>query len=55
MYIDSATIITIAGVLSALTAIGAAAYRVVKWFQAQEKQTKDIISIHAPHAGSDGG
>ena len=42
MYIDSATIITIAGVLSALTAIGAAAYRVVKWFQTQEKQTKDI-------------
>ena len=45
MYIDSATIITIAGVLSALTAIGAAAYRVVKWFQAQEKQTKDIEKL----------
>ncbi len=45
MYIDSATIITIAGVISALTAIGAAAYRVVKWFQAQEKQTKDIEKL----------
>ena len=45
MYIDSATIITIAGVLSALTAIGAAAYRVVKWFQTQEKQTKDIEKL----------
>ena len=45
MYIDSATIITIAGVLSALIAIGAAAYRVVKWFQAQEKQTKDIEKL----------
>ena len=45
MYIDSATIITIAGVLSALTAIGAADYRVVKWFQTQEKQTKDIEKL----------
>lgn len=45
MYIDSTTIITIAGVLSALMAIGAAAYRVVKWFQAQEKQTKDIEKL----------
>lgn len=42
MYIDSATIVTIAGVLSALVAIGAAAYKAVKWFQAQDKQTKDI-------------
>lgn len=42
MYIDSATIITIAGVLSALAAIGAAAYKVIKWIQAQDKQTKDI-------------
>lgn len=45
MYIDSAIIITVAGTLSALTAIGAAVYRVVKWFQAQEKQTKDIEKL----------
>lgn len=45
MYIDSSTIVTIAGVLGALTAIGAAAYRVIKWFQAQEKQTKDIEDV----------
>ncbi len=45
MYIDSATITTIAGVMSALIAIGAAAYKVIKWFQAQEKQTKDIEKL----------
>ncbi len=42
MYIDTTTIITVAGVLGAVTAIGAAAYRAVKWFQTQERQTKDI-------------
>lgn len=45
MYIDSTTIITVAGVLSALTAIGAAIYKVIKWFQAQKKQTNDIKDI----------
>ena len=45
MYIDSAAIITIAGVISALTAIGAAVYKVIKWFQSQEKQTKDIEKL----------
>ena len=45
MYIDSATITTIAGVMSALIAIGAAAYKVIKWFQAQEKKTKDIEKL----------
>ena len=34
MYIDSAAIITIASVLGALTAIGAVAYKIIKWFQA---------------------
>jgi len=42
MYIDSTTIINIAGVLSAIIALSAAAYKVIKWFQAQEQQTKDI-------------
>jgi len=36
MYIDSATIITIASVLGALGAIGAVAYKIIKWFQAQQ-------------------
>jgi hypothetical protein len=45
MYIDSATIITVASVLGALSAIGAVAYKIVKWFQAQEKQTKDIEEL----------
>ena len=31
MYIDSAAIITIASVLGALTAIGAVAYKIIKW------------------------
>ena len=42
MYIDSVTIITIASVLGALGAIGAVAYKIIKWFQAQQKQTADI-------------
>lgn len=45
MYIDSATIITIAAVLGALTAIGTAVYKGIKWFQAQEQQTKDIEKL----------
>lgn len=45
MYIDSAAIITIASVLGALTAIGAVAYKIIKWFQAQEKQTTDIEDL----------
>ena len=45
MYIDGTTIITIASVLGALSAIGAIAYWVIKWFQQQEKQTKDIEEL----------
>ena len=45
MYIDSAAIITIASVLGALTAIGAVAYKIIKWFQAQQKQTADIEDL----------
>ena len=41
MYIDSATIITIASVIGALSAIGAVAYKAIKWFQTQEQQTKN--------------
>lgn len=45
MYIDSSTIITVAGVLGALITIGTVAYKIVKWFQQQEKQTKDIEEL----------
>lgn len=45
MYIDSAAIITIASVLGALTAIGAVVYKIIKWFQAQQKQTADIEDL----------
>ena len=45
MYIDSATIITIASVIGALSAIGAVAYKAIKWFQTQEQQTKDIENL----------
>ena len=45
MYIDSATIITIASVLGALTAIGAVAYKAIKWFQTQEQQSRDIEGL----------
>lgn len=46
MYIDYTTIIALAGVLGALATIGAAGYRAVKWFQKQEKQTKDIEELN---------
>lgn len=45
MYIDSSTIITVAGVLGALITIGTVAYKAVKWFQQQDKQTKDIEEL----------
>lgn len=45
MYIDSSTIITIAGVLGALITIGTIGYKVIKWFQQQEKQTEDIEEL----------
>lgn len=51
MYIDSATIITIAGVIGALCTIGAVAYKAIKWFQAQEQQTKDIEKLKEQEKG----
>ncbi|MBD5480229.1 MAG: branched-chain amino acid ABC transporter permease [Lachnospiraceae bacterium] len=45
MYIDSSTIIAIAGVLGALITIGTVGYKVIRWFQAQEKQTADIEEL----------
>lgn len=35
----------LASVLGALTAIGAVAYKIIKWFQAQQKQTADIEDL----------
>lgn len=40
-----AQVIIPASVLGALTAIGAVAYKIIKWFQAQEKQTTDIEDL----------
>ena len=45
MYINSTTIITVASVLGALITIGAVGYKIIKWFQTQEKQTSDIESL----------
>lgn len=45
LTITSSTIITAAGVLAAATAIGAAIYKTIKWFQKQEQQSKDIKSL----------
>ena len=45
MYIGSSTIITIAGVLGALITIGTVGYKIVKWCQQQDKQTKDIEEL----------
>lgn len=45
MYVDADTIIKIASLLTALIAIGTAVYAVIKWFQKQEKQTKDIDEL----------
>lgn len=45
MYVDANTIINLAGLIGALTAIGAVAYKIVKWFQQQDKQTTDIDAL----------
>lgn len=45
MYIETQTIITVAGVLSALATIGAVARKFFKWFQKQEEQTTDIEAL----------
>ena len=45
MYIDADTIIRAAALLGALTAIGLAAYKIVRWVQMQEKQTIDIEKL----------
>ncbi len=45
MYIDGTTIIAVAGVVSAIITLGAVARKVIKWFEKQEEQTKDIEEL----------
>lgn len=45
MYIGYTTIIKMASLLGAVTTIGIVIYRVIKWFQKQEKQTVDIEQL----------
>lgn len=49
MHIDADVIIKTAALLGALGALWAVAYRVIKWFQKQEKQTSDIESLRSLH------
>lgn len=50
MYVDADVIIKAAAVLTAIIAIGTAAYAVIKWFQKQEKQTADIEALRKKQA-----
>lgn len=50
MYVDADTIIKAAAVLTAIIALGTAAYAVIKWFQKQEKQTADIEALRKKQA-----
>jgi hypothetical protein len=45
MYIDADTIINAGAVLGALLVLSGFAYKLVKWFQGQEKQTEDIEAL----------
>lgn len=49
MQITVDTIIKAAAVLGAVGAIWAVAYRVIKWFQKQEKQSNDIETLRILH------
>lgn len=50
MYLNADTIIKIAAVLGAITAIITAVIAVVKWFQKQEKQSVDIEELRKKEA-----
>ena len=49
MQIDVDVIIKFAALLGALGAIWAVAYRIIKWFQKQDKQTTDIETLRILH------
>jgi hypothetical protein len=45
MYINADLIIKLGAILAALLAIGGAIYKVIKWFQTQDRQTIDIDEL----------
>lgn len=50
MVITTETIINAAGVLAALTALGAAAWKIIRWVQEQQKQTEAIEKLRKKEA-----
>lgn len=50
MYIDADVIIKAAAILTALGVIGALVYKMIKWFQAQDKQSEDIEKLREKEA-----
>ena len=49
MQISIDAVIKASALLGALGALWAVAYRIIKWFQKQDKQTDDIDSLRALH------
>lgn len=45
MYITWETIILVSKILTAVISIGAIAYTVIRWFQKQKQQDKDIADL----------
>lgn len=45
MYVDADMIVKASVLVGALGALAAVVYKIIKWFQAQEKQTKDIEAL----------
>lgn len=50
MYVNADTIVNAAAILTALIAIGTAAYAVIKWIQKQERQSEDIEALRKKQA-----
>lgn len=50
MYVDADTIIKLAAVIGALTAIFAFVYKGIKWVQVQNQQTVDIRALRQQQA-----
>lgn len=49
MFISAQTLITIAGVLSALGIIGGIIFKIFKWYLKQNKQNDEIAKLRAQH------
>ena len=45
MYVDGETIIKASAILAAILSIGALAWKIIKWFLQQNKQTTDIEAL----------